>query len=85
MDDRAGLGYDVYGYRLSTGEEFPICTAFGWQTVPETDGRYVVWNDERTLPERIYVRDMSGSDPEFEVEPAVGSARQGSAHISDGS
>jgi len=84
MDDRAGLGYDIYGCRLSTGEEFPICTAYGWQTVPETDGRYVVWNDERTLPERIYARDMSGPDPEFEVEPVAGSARQDSAHISDG-
>ncbi|HEY5168006.1 MAG TPA: hypothetical protein VIK03_01225, partial [Thermoleophilia bacterium] len=84
MDDRAELGYDIWGYRLSTGEEFPVCTASGWQTVPETDGRYVVWNDERTLPSRVYARDMSGTDSEFEVEPDAGSARQGSAHIGAG-
>ena len=83
MDDRDELGYDIYGCRLSTGGDFPICTDYGEQMNPDTDGRYVVWTAQ-SPPSRIYARDLDTADPEYQVEPDVGGAMQTGAHISDG-
>ena len=83
MDQRLGLGWDIWGCRLSGGPDFPICTAYGDQMTPETDGQYVVWNDWRTLPEAVYARDMT-TDTEFAVEPGAAPAMQDGAHIGRG-
>lgn len=83
MDDRDELGYDIYGCRLSTGTDFPICTDYGWQMNPDTDGTYVVWVRD-SPPSRIFARNLDTGDPQFQVEPDVGSAAQDGAHISDG-
>ena len=83
MDQRLALGWDIWGCRLSGGPDFPICTAYGDQMTPETDGKYVVWNDWRKLPEAVYARDMT-TDAEFAVEPGAGSAMQDGAHIGRG-
>jgi beta propeller repeat protein len=40
---------DIYGYDLSTGVEFPICTATGPQHRPRVSGNLVVWEDYRDL------------------------------------
>lgn len=45
-DERNG-NYDIYEYRISTGEEFAVTTADNDQTVPRIDGDYIVWQDYR--------------------------------------
>jgi beta propeller repeat protein len=40
-------GYDIYGFRLDTREEFLICSAAGWQINPVVYGDLVIWQDER--------------------------------------
>ena len=40
-------GYDIYGLRLDTREEFVICNAPGWQMNPVISGDLVIWQDER--------------------------------------
>jgi len=43
-DDRNG-DYDIYGYDLSSGAEFPICIRPGDQIAPDVAGDTVVWWD----------------------------------------
>jgi beta-lactamase regulating signal transducer with metallopeptidase domain len=38
---------DIYGYDLTTGEEFAICTVPGPQRWPDVSGDIVVWDDGR--------------------------------------
>jgi beta propeller repeat protein len=40
---------DIYGYDLSTGVEFPVCTVPGPQRRPRVSGNLVVWEDYREL------------------------------------
>ena len=51
--------YDVYGFDLSTGAEFPVSVAPGLQQNPAIDGDYVVWQDYRNGNWEIYLRDLS--------------------------
>lgn len=45
-EDRGlGTGLDIYGFDLSQGREFSICTASGEQNHPDISGRLVVWQD----------------------------------------
>ena len=44
---RRDLDYDIYGYDLSTGQEFSICTDMNRQRDPRISGNIVVWNDYR--------------------------------------
>jgi len=47
--DRDLPGTDIYGYNLSTGNKFTLCSALGEQTWPKISGNYVVWQDGRNL------------------------------------
>ena len=38
---------DIFGYQISTGNEFAISTAAGSQLSPKVSGDYVVWQDSR--------------------------------------
>ncbi len=38
---------DIYGYKIFTGEDFPICTKAGWQYSPAIYRDTVVWSDDR--------------------------------------
>ena len=38
---------DIYGYNISSGKEFPICTSHGNQWSPAIAGNIVVWQDYR--------------------------------------
>jgi len=40
-------GTDIYGCKISTGEEFRICTNVGWQYSPAIYRDTVVWSDDR--------------------------------------
>jgi len=67
-------GWDIYGYDLATGEEFPVCTAPGKQEAAAIDGKVVVWQDERTLDATgsdIYRRDLETGE-EYPVCTAPG-------------
>jgi len=44
-DRQLGTGLDIYGYDLSEGKEFSICSALGDQNYPDLSGRLVVWQD----------------------------------------
>lgn len=46
QDDR-NRNYDIYGYDLSTGEEFPVTTHSDPQILPAIHGDIVVWTDTR--------------------------------------
>ena len=51
--DSSHSDYDIYGYRISTGEHFGICTYDGAgpyydrQKTPSISGNIVVWQDDR--------------------------------------
>ncbi|MFH1730031.1 MAG: hypothetical protein ABIF82_00090, partial [Planctomycetota bacterium] len=65
--------YDIYGYRFDTQEEFPICTAAGYQGDPAIDGDIVVWTDYRNSSNAdIYGYNLQTGD-EFTVCDAAGS------------
>ena len=84
MDDRRdGVDYDIWGCRLSSGSEFPICEADGDQMNPDTDGRYVVWSDERTANASICGYDLT-TDAEFLISQAAFPDMKTNPRISDG-
>ncbi len=49
MDLRNGTP-DIYGYDLQSKQEFEVVVADGEQAMPNTDGRFVVWQDARRDP-----------------------------------
>ncbi|MGC1121792.1 MAG: hypothetical protein WBA22_11930 [Candidatus Methanofastidiosia archaeon] len=69
---------DIFGYNLSTKEEFPIATGRGDQYGPAIYGDIVVWQDYRHGDCDIYGYDLSTgkefqitSHPEGQKEPAI--------------
>jgi beta propeller repeat protein len=58
-DHISGNIWDIYGYDLSTGTEFPICTHPGYQTWPAIYGNIVVWQERRNFNWDIYGYDLS--------------------------
>ena len=71
-DTRRGVEEaDIYGYDLSTGEEFPICTAQGSQQAPVISGDYVVWMDKRNGVWDIYGYDLVSRE-EFAIDTSPG-------------
>ncbi len=67
-DNRNGA-LDIFGYQISTGEEFPISTAAGDQLFPRISGDYVVWEDHRDGDADIYGFQIS-TKMEFAVSTA---------------
>ena len=59
-DNRNG-DRDIYGYDLSSGSEFPICTASADQQYPVISGDIVVWHDKRHGNGSIYGYNLSAS------------------------
>ena len=64
--------------------EVAVCTAASDQLDPDTDGRYVVWEDHRASPWRIYVYDTTAGTTALiplqtgslgQAQPAVSSGR----------
>ena len=64
--DLRGADYDIYGYDLSTGQEFTVCTASGYQYVPAIYGDIVVSYDWRGVDRDIYGYNLS-TGQEFTV------------------
>jgi parallel beta-helix repeat protein len=67
-----------------TGAEVAICTAASDQIDPDTDARYVVWEDHRATPWRVYVHDIGAGTTApvplaatslGQVQPAVSGGR----------
>jgi len=52
-DDRNG-NWDIYGYDMSTGKEFPTCIHPAEQYSPTVSGDMVVWEDKRNGNDDIY-------------------------------
>jgi len=60
QDSRFGINPEIWGWRFSTGEQFPICTDPARQEHPQVCGSVVTWMDRRlgaTLM-TIYARDL---------------------------
>lgn len=68
-DDRNG-NEDIYGYNLSTKEEFQITTNPKNQYCPEIYEDYVVWVDERNDPTDVYGYNLSTRE-EFQITANV--------------
>ena len=64
-DNRNG-NTDIYGYNLSDGSEFPVCTNSSDQTNPDVDNASdtVVWQDDRNGNDDIYGYNLS-AETEF--------------------
>ncbi len=75
-DWRSGLSNaDIYGYNLSTSQEFTVCTAVNNQQVPAIDGNVVVWQDGRSgIGDDIYGHNL-GTGQEFTVCTAADDQR----------
>ena len=60
--NEATTGWDIWGYDLATGCEFPICSAAGNQNYPRISDNVVVWADPRdsqgTFRSDIYAYDL---------------------------
>jgi beta propeller repeat protein len=52
-------GYDIRGYNLATGTQFPICTNEAYQGWADICGNIVVWQDKRNGNSDIYGYDLS--------------------------
>ncbi|MBU7032415.1 MAG: hypothetical protein HXS53_07775, partial [Theionarchaea archaeon] len=52
---------DIYGYDLSTGEEFHIAACLNEQDNPEIYRNFVVWQDKRDNNWDVYLYDLSTS------------------------
>jgi beta propeller repeat protein len=52
--DDGNRNYDIHGYDLSTGEEFPVTTHSDPQILPAIHGDIVVWEDTRNGNSDIY-------------------------------
>lgn len=75
-------GNNIYGYNLSTGQTFAICTAINYQNQPAVSGNIVVWRDYRNyhqtdtngvkLKTDIYAADIL--DPNNPVEMVISKA-----------
>jgi len=77
QDDRNG-NMDIYGYNMSTHEEFPICTDPHDQWDPAIYGDIVVWQDERSDSTKIYGYNLSTQKefpvtkhPSYQCNPAI--------------
>jgi len=70
---------DIYGYDLSTSQEFPICTNVSCQSAPAISGSIVVWEDWRNGSGDIYGYDLS-TGREFPI--CINTARQVSPAVS---
>ncbi|MFC1749805.1 hypothetical protein ACFL2V_13475 [Pseudomonadota bacterium] len=68
-DNRNGT-LDVFGYQISTGDEFPVSTAAGDQKAPQVSGDYVVWEDHRDGNADIYGYQIS-TKTEFAISTAA--------------
>jgi beta propeller repeat protein len=68
--ERRNYNWDIYGYDLSTGTEFPICTDLHDQEWVEIYGNIVVWRDFRNGNWDIYGYDLS-TGTEFPICTAI--------------
>ena len=60
QDDLGGT-WDIFGYNITTGEEFEIYVdEFSNQKNPAISGNTVVWEDDRDGPWRIYAMTLDG-------------------------
>ena len=73
-----GSGWDIYGYNLATGEEFPVTTYSDDQFCPVICGDIVVWQDDRHGNWDIYGYNLATQEefqiagtPRIEVHPAI--------------
>jgi beta propeller repeat protein len=64
--DRRNGTWDIYGYDLDKGAEFPLCVAPGDQKNPQVSGSRVVWSDNRNGNWDIYGYDLE-TGTEFPV------------------
>jgi TolB protein len=71
-------GYDIRGYSLTTGRQFPICVAPSSQECPRISNNIVVWTDFRNGNGDIYSYDLS-TETEFPI--CTNEAYQGWADI----
>ena len=71
-------GYDIRGYNLATGTQFPICANPSQQACPKVSGDIVVWTDERNGNGDIYGYNLS-TKTEFPI--CTNEAYQGWADI----
>jgi beta propeller repeat protein len=68
---------DIYGYDLSTGQEFPICVETGDQSHPAISGNIVVWSDGRLDPVHCLMRTIYGYDLSTHSEFPIPTGGQG--------
>ena len=79
QDDRNG-DWDIYGYNLTTRQEFlisddqPNQTVFSDQTNPAISGTTVVWQDNLGGKMNIYMALLSGPDVATCANPPLGDA-----------
>jgi len=74
QDDRFSNEPDIWGWRFSTQQEFPICTHPARQEHPVVSGNVVTWMDWRDGVQTIYARDLTTGE-EAALAPSGGDQR----------
>ncbi len=62
QDYRNGNDWDIYGYNLTTGQEFQITDNEAHQENPAVSGNLVVWQDYRDGYAQIYAVELTGPE-----------------------
>ncbi|RKY08139.1 MAG: hypothetical protein DRP66_05195 [Planctomycetota bacterium] len=71
QDYRNGEDWDIYGYNLTTGQEFQITDNGADQINPAVSGNLVVWEDYRDGYPNIYAVELTGPEvARCDVKPA---------------
>jgi beta propeller repeat protein len=50
---------DIYGFRISTGQELTIATGASKQSQPDVDGEWVVWVDDASGSDQLWAANLS--------------------------
>jgi len=73
---------DVYGYRLSTGQQLTIATGASKQSQPDVDGDWVVWVDDAGGSDQIWASNLATgvtrqitTAPSNKVQPRISGTR----------
>ena len=67
--------WDIYGYRISTGEKISVTTSKGDQISPAIYGDIIVWQDNRNGNWDIYGYDLD-TKQEFQITTNLGEISQ---------